>query len=68
MSCDERPQATRGQDLETQELAELLTNSKMSKIGSKHSGSGCFFLGTILEQSWETGKKAIVGRNVGVSL
>ena len=28
MSCDERPQATRGQDRETQELAESLTNSK----------------------------------------
>lgn len=59
MSCDERPQATRGQDRETQELAESLTNSK--KMG-EHSGSGCFFFSFF---PWNNlgrpGKQVIVG-------
>jgi hypothetical protein len=49
MSCDERPQATRGQDRETQELAESLTNSKKwVSILDPGVFFFHFFLGTIL--------------------
>ena len=60
MSCDERPQATRGQDRETQELAESLTNSK-KWVSILDPGVFFFFFIFSLEQSWETGKAGHCG-------